>query len=73
MKWSSQKLNWQHYELFHIIKKIEKVIYQLELSEELHIHDVFHVSLLYNHNSQTDKDISESKILHLAENSEQKK
>lgn len=72
MKQLSQKLDWQQYKPFQIVKKIEKVVYQLKLLKKLCIHNVFHVSLLHDHKSQTDEDISESETLYLAENSEQK-
>ena len=73
MKWPSQKLNWQCYEPFWIVKQIRKVAYQLNLLKKLCIHDVFHVSLLHDYKSHAEKDISESEILHLAKNSEMKK
>ena len=55
------------------MKQVKKVVYQLNLLEKLCIHNVFHVSLLYNHKSCTEKDISKLEILHLTENSEMKK
>ena len=55
------------------MKCVEKVIYQLNLSENLHIHNVFYVSLLHDHKLQLDEETSESEILHLTENSEMKK
>ena len=55
------------------MKQVEKIVYQLNLSEKLHIHYTFYVSLFYDHKSYAEKDISESEILHLTENSEMKK
>ena len=55
------------------MKQVKKVIYQLNLLEKLCIHNVFYVSLLYNHKSCAEKDIFESEIFHLTENSELKK
>ena len=73
MKWLSQKLDWQCYKLFQIVKQVKKVIYQLNLLKKLCIHNVFHVSLLHNYKSCAEKDISESEILQLTENPEMKK
>ena len=55
------------------MKQIRKIDYQLNLSEKLCIHNVFYVSLLHDHKFYAEKNISESEILYLAENSEMKK
>lgn len=72
MKQPSQKLDWQCYEPFWIVKRIEKVAYQLKLSEELCIHDVFYMSLLYGHKYQADEDTPEPEVLCLTEDPELK-
>lgn len=69
LKWFLWKLDWQCYEPFKIIKKIDNVVYQFKLLKELHIHDVFHVSLLCDHKLQIDEDTSESESLHLVKDS----
>ncbi|SLM35611.1 Ribonuclease H-like domain [Lasallia pustulata] len=62
-----RKLDWQHYAPFRIVKKIGNVTYQLNLPEELRIHDVFHVSLLRDHKLRAGEDTPEPEPLCLAE------
>ncbi len=45
----SQKLDWQRYGPYRIIETIGKVVYRLDLPASLHIHNVFHVSLLHDY------------------------
>ena len=62
-----RKLDWQRYGPFWIVKKIGNVAYQLNLPEELRIHDVFHVSLLRDHKPRAGEDTPEPEPLRLAE------
>ncbi|SLM33286.1 Ribonuclease H-like domain [Lasallia pustulata] len=62
-----RKLDWQRYGPFWIVKKIGNVTYQLNLPEELRIHDVFHVSLLCDHKPRAGEDTPEPEPLCLAE------
>ncbi|SLM36152.1 Ribonuclease H-like domain [Lasallia pustulata] len=67
MERPSRKLDWQCYGFFRIVKKIGNVAYQLNLPEELRIHDVFHVSLLRDYKPRAGEDIPEPEPLRLAE------
>ncbi len=45
----SRKLDWQRYSPYRIIERIGKVAYPLDLPASLQIYNVFHVSLLLDH------------------------
>ncbi|SLM37369.1 transposon tf2-1 partial [Lasallia pustulata] len=72
MERPSQRLDWQCYGPFQIVKKIGNVAYQLNLPEELRIHDVFHVSLLRDHKPRAGEDTPEPEPLRLAEDPAEK-
>ncbi len=61
-----RKLDWQKYGLFHIIKRIGKVAYHLDLPVSLQIHNVFHVSLLCDHKPRIDEESLEPQSFRLA-------
>jgi hypothetical protein len=63
---SSRKLDWQRYGPFAITKRIGKVAYELDLPEDLKIHNVFHVSLLREHRSRKGEATPEPEPLRLA-------
>ena len=62
----SQKLNWQRYGPHRIIERIRKVAYHLDLPASLQIHNVFHVSLLYDHQPRVGEESPEPQPLRLA-------
>ncbi len=62
----SRKLNWQRYGPYCIIERIRKVAYQLDLPASLQIHNVFHVSLLFDHKLRVDEESLEPQPLKLA-------
>jgi len=49
----SRKLTSKYLGLFPILAKLSDVIYHLKLPRTLHIHDVFHVSLLKKYRQDT--------------------
>ncbi len=66
----SRKLDWQKYGPYRIIARIRKIAYRLNLPASLHIHNVFHVSLLFDHKPRVGKEFSELQQLRLAIDSE---
>ena len=52
---------------FKILTRIELIAYELELAQEMRMHDVFHVSLLKSWNSEEHGVISIPKTMTLAE------
>ncbi len=62
----SRKLDWQRYDPYRIIERIGKVAYCLYLPASLHIHNVFHVSLLRDHKPRVGEESPEPQQLRLA-------
>ncbi len=63
IKRPSQKLDWQKYGLYFIIEKIGRVAYRLDLHSSLQIHNVFHVSPLYDYKPRVGEQSPESQPL----------
>ena len=59
----SRKLDWQKYGRYCIIEKIKKVASCLDLPSSLQIHNVFHVSLLYDYKPRVGEQSPESQPL----------
>ena len=51
-----RKLDWQRYDPYRIIEKIEMVVYCLDLPTSLQIHNLFHVSLIHDHKLQVSEE-----------------
>ncbi len=64
----SQKLDWQRYRPYRIIERIGKVAYRLDLPASLQINNVFHVSLLRDHQPRVGEESPEPQPLRLAIN-----
>ncbi len=62
----SRKLDWQRYGPYRIIERIEKVTYRLDLPASLQIHNVFHVSLIFDHKPRVGEESPEPQSLKLA-------
>ncbi len=62
----SRKLDWKRYGPYCIIERIGKVAYYLNLPSSLHIYNVFHISLLFDHKFQVGKESLEPQPLRLA-------
>ncbi len=61
----SRKLDWQKSGPYRIIERIRKLVYPLDLSACLQIHNVFHVSLLRDQKSRVDEESPEPQPLRL--------
>ncbi len=66
----SRKLDWQRYGSYRIIERIKKVAYCLDLPASLQTHNVFHISLLRDHQPRVDEESPEPQSLRLAINPE---
>ncbi len=66
IKRPSRKLNWQRYSPYRIIERIGEVAYCLDLPSSLQIYNVFHVSLLLDHQPRGDEESLEPQPLRLA-------
>ncbi len=62
----SLKLDWQRYGPYRINERIEKVAYRLDLPASLQIHNVFHLSLPYDHKPRVGEESPEPQLLRLA-------
>ncbi len=63
---SSQKLDWQRYSSYCIIKRIKKITYRLDLPSSFQIYNVFYVSLFLDHIPRVGEESSELQPLRLA-------
>ena len=62
----SRKLDWKKYGPYCIIERIGKVAYCLDLPASFQIHNVFHISLLFDHKPRVGKESLEPQPLRLA-------
>ncbi len=62
----SQKLDWQKYGRYRIIKKTEKVAYHLDLPSTIFIYNVFYVNLFRDYKSQVSEKSPELQPIRLA-------
>ena len=46
----TKKLDWKFYRLYKVIKRIDKIVYRLDLPASMKIHNAFHVLLLKAYN-----------------------
>ncbi len=64
IKKSFKKLKARKYELYRILKRLNKQVYRLKLSSKMHIHSVFNISLLKSFCSR-EKELNESLMKNL--------
>ena len=62
----SRKLDWQRYGPYCIIERIKKVAYCPNLPANLQIHNVFHVSLIFDHKPRVREESPEPQSLRRA-------